>query len=197
MPPRAYSPARAPTQPSPWAAARGELSGSRASRPLNRGGGPLEPSRAANRARRAERSSPASRPAEGGRAWVPLVILGIGLVVLLYSMQLGSVTTSGYDLQRLQMERNEWRQRNEQLVLELAKVQSIAWIEVEAVQRLGMRKADYVSYLELPTPTASAPAAAMATPPSSPPRPARPDLLALWRGLLTAVAPTGPGEAAR
>ncbi|MBX5491472.1 MAG: hypothetical protein IRZ14_09955, partial [Chloroflexi bacterium] len=102
---------------------------------------------------------------------MPLVILGIGLVVLLYSMQLGSVTTSGYDLQRLQMERNEWRQRNEQLVLELAKVQSIAWIEVEAVQRLGMRKADYVSYLELPTPTASAPAAAMAPPPPSPPRP--------------------------
>src|SRR5262249_55783522 len=82
---------------------------------------------------------------ERSRAWVPLVILVTGLVLLLYSMQLGSMTTSGYDLQRLQSERNEWRQRNEQLQLELAKVQSLAWIEVEAVRRLGMEKADRVT----------------------------------------------------
>ncbi len=80
---------------------------------------------------------------------MPLGILGFGLALLLYSMQLGSFTTSGYDLQRLHSERDEWRQRNEQLDLELAKVQSLAWIEVEAVQRLGMQKASHVTYLEV------------------------------------------------
>src|SRR5438105_169533 len=94
-----------------------------------------------------------SLPEDGGtrrvitqrrRAWVPLVILIGGLVVMLYSMQLGSVTTSGYDLQRLQAERNEWRQRNQQLELEIAKLQSLAWIEVEATQRLGMQRAERV-----------------------------------------------------
>ena len=87
---------------------------------------------------------------ERGRAWVPLFILVMGLVFLLYSMQLGSMTTSGYDLQRLEAERNEWRQRNEQLKLELARVQSLAWIEAEAVRRLGMQKAERVIYLEMP-----------------------------------------------
>jgi len=93
---------------------------------------------------------------ERSRAWVPLVILVTGLVLLLYSMQLGSMTTSGYDLQRLQSERNEWRQRNEQLQLELAKVQSLAWIEVEAVRRLGMEKADRVTFLEIAPPAMAA-----------------------------------------
>ena len=129
-------------------------------------------------------------PAKGGRVWFPLLILGIGLVVLLYSMQLGSVTTSGYDLQRLQAERGEWRQRNEQLLLEVAKLQSLAWIEVEAVQRLGMRRADYVSYLELDAPlvadTAPAPVAASE---SEPRRGRWPDLMAVWRGVLAQVMP--------
>jgi hypothetical protein len=123
------------------------------------------------------------------------VILGIGLVVLLYSMQLGSVTTSGYDLQRLQLERNEWRQRNEQLLLELAKVQSLAWIEVEAIQRLGMRKAEHVSYLEL----AASPAAQLdhLDEPATETPPAPPALLALWRELLTALTPPLPPEGTR
>jgi hypothetical protein len=129
---------------------------------------------------------------ERGRAWVPLVILVGGLVLLLYSMQLGGVTTSGYDLQRLQAERNEWRQRNEQLELELAKVQSIAWIEVEAVRRLGMQKAGRVAYLEVVPPSfADQPR----EPPLvgnevAPPRQAEGfDILAIWRGILAHVVP--------
>ena len=136
-----------------------------------------------------------------GRAWVPLVILVVGLVLLLYSMQLGSVTTSGYDLQRLHAERNEWRQRNEQLELELAKVQSLAWIEIEAVQRLGMQKAGQVTYLEvdppLPPRTAAAGAANTASGPDTaraPESAARrtvspPDVLAIWRGVLALIVP--------
>jgi hypothetical protein len=124
------------------------------------------------------------------RAWVPLAILAVGLVMLLYSMQLGGVTASGYDLQRLEAERNEWRQRNEQLELELAKVQSLAWIEVEATRRLGMQRAERVTYLEVVPPPDTAgppadpvPAARVAAPA------ARPDLLGLWRMLLTHLVP--------
>lgn len=134
-----------------------------------------------------------------GRAWVPLVILVVGLVLLLYSMQLGSVTTSGYDLQRSHAERNEWRQRNEQLELELAKVQSLAWIEVEAVQRLGMQKAGQVTYLEIdpPTSTGAATARAGSSGVAAEPPPAAsssrsghaPDVLAIWRGVLALIVP--------
>jgi hypothetical protein len=138
----------------------------------------------------------AGRPLrERRRAWVPLGILGFGLALLLYSMQLGSVTTSGYDLQRLQSERDEWRQRNEQLDLELAKVQSLAWIEVEAVQRLGMQKAPYVTYLEV-APSAVVAAdqgvsETVAVAPSAEASPHSPlgDVLALWRGLLAQLVP--------
>ncbi|HEY7062145.1 MAG TPA: hypothetical protein VII06_11745 [Chloroflexota bacterium] len=142
-------------------------------------------------------ASAADRPVrERRRAWVPLAILGMGLACLLYSMQLGSVATSGYDLQRLQGERDEWRQRNEQLELELAKVQSLAWIEVEAVQRLGMQKATHVTYLEVaPGAAVAADQGTSATVAAAPPgaeareRQAQPDVLALWRGLLAQLVP--------
>jgi len=199
---RGYSPPRQASAPL-WAAARAGAPATRAASPLALAPAPqrgreLAAERAISRPRRAPRPRAGPAAVDSGRAWVPLIILGIGLVVLLYSMQLGSVTTSGYDLQRLQLERNEWRQRNEQLLLELAKVQSIAWIEVEAVQRLGMRKADHVTYLELPAPPEAllghrdepAPGAASAQPPL-------PWLLALWRELLMALTPPVPLEAGR
>jgi hypothetical protein len=143
-----------------------------------------------------EPAASAARPLrERRRAWVPLGILGFGLALLLYSMQLGSFTTSGYDLQRLQGERDEWRQRNDQLELELAKVQSLAWIEVEAVQRLGMQKASHVTYLEVSPGAIVAPdqgvsATVVAAPSAEPPAPsALGEVLALWRGLLAQLVP--------
>ena len=139
------------------------------------------------------RSQPSGRAApERSRAWVPLVILVTGLVLLLYSMQLGSMTTSGYDLQRLQSERNEWRQRNEQLQLELAKVQSLAWIEVEAVRRLGMEKADRVTFLEIAPPAMAAgagEAAADQIADNAASAGRFPDLLSIWRGVLAQIVP--------
>jgi hypothetical protein len=129
---------------------------------------------------------------ERSRAWVPLVILVTGLVLLLYSMQLGSMTTSGYDLQRLQAERNEWRQRNEQLQLELAKVQSLAWIEVEAVRRLGMEKADRVTFLEIAPPAMAAGAGDAAAEQAADHAASAgrfPDLLSIWRGVLAQIVP--------
>lgn len=132
---------------------------------------------------------------ERRRAWVPLGILGFGLALLLFSMQVGSFTTSGYDLQRLQAERDEWRQRNEQLDLELAKVQSLAWIEVEAAQRLGMQKASHVTYLEVSPNAVVAPdqgvsATIVAAPSADAHAPsALGDVLGLWRGLLAQLVP--------
>jgi hypothetical protein len=113
-------------------------------------------------------------------------------MLLLYSMQLGSVTTSGYDLQRLQAERKEWQQRNGQLELELAKFQSLAWVEVEAVRRLGMQRASRVTYLELPAPP---PEPSDPTPDTPPAAAAPPNvgILGTWRGLLEAITP--PQEA--
>jgi hypothetical protein len=143
----------------------------------------------------AEAPASAAQPQRERRhAWVPLGILGSGLALLLYSMQLGSLTTSGYDLQRLQSERDEWRQRNEQLDLELAKVQSLAWIEVEAVKRLGMQKAVHVTYLEVAPGGAVAPdqgvSPAVAAPTVEPAaHSAFGEVLALWRGLLAQLVP--------
>ena len=152
---------------------------------------------AVSRWRSAAETEPASEGGSGRaarqrtRTWVPLVILVTRLVLLLYSMQLGSMTTSGYDLQRLQAERNEWRQRNEQLQLELAKVQSLAWIEVEAVRRLGMQKASRVTYLEVapPAPAAAEEAASPAAEGAPAAEGGFPDILGFWRGVLGQIVP--------
>jgi hypothetical protein len=143
------------------------------------------------------RPGPSATARAGARAAVPLLIMVAGLVGLLYSMQLGSVTTSGYDLQRLQAERGEWRQRNEQLELELAKSQSLAWIEVEAVRRLGMQRAERVTYLEVAPPPPPPADEHQGVAPTVEPSPASAspstgllgDALALWRGMLELVAP--------
>ena len=144
-----------------------------------------------------EPASPSRPTPQRGKAWVPLGILVVGLGLLLYSMQLGNVTTSGYDKQRLEAERNEWRQRNEQLLLELAKVQSLAWIEVEATQRLGMRRAERVTYLEVSPPEppdaggqGSAPTVeGRTTSTSQGGDGALASVLGAWRGLLAQIVP--------
>lgn len=75
-------------------------------------------------------------------AWLPSVLLAACLVALVYLLQTSSVTTTGYDIQHLQQERDDWRLRDEQLRLELAKRQSLTWIESEATGRLGMVRAE-------------------------------------------------------
>ena len=63
------------------------------------------------------------------------------LVALVYLLQTSGVATTGYDIQRLQAERDDWQLRNEQLQLELDKRRSLTWIEAEATGRLGMVRA--------------------------------------------------------
>jgi hypothetical protein len=71
-------------------------------------------------------------------AWLPSILLAACLVALMYLVQTSAIATTGYDIQRLQAERDDWQLRNEQLQLELAKRQSLTWIESEATGRLGM-----------------------------------------------------------
>lgn len=71
-------------------------------------------------------------------AWLPTILLAGSLVALVYLLQTSSLASTGYDIQRLQAERSTWLLRNEQLRLELAKRQSLTWVEAEATGRLGM-----------------------------------------------------------
>ena len=75
-------------------------------------------------------------------AWLPSILLAGCLVALMYLLQTSGVATTGYDIQRLQAERDDWQLRNEQLQLELAKRQSLTWIESEATGRMGMVRAE-------------------------------------------------------
>jgi cell division protein FtsL len=76
------------------------------------------------------------------RGWLPSMLIAALLVLLMYLVQTSGVATTGYDIQRLQTERDDWQLRNEQLQLELAKRQSLTWIESEATGRLGMVRAE-------------------------------------------------------
>jgi hypothetical protein len=75
-------------------------------------------------------------------AWLPSTLLAASLVALMYLLQASGVATTGYDNQRLQIDRDDWQLRNEQLRLELAKRRSLTWIEAEATGRLGMVRAE-------------------------------------------------------
>ena len=76
------------------------------------------------------------------RLWLPTILVAALLVALMYLLQTSGIATTGYDIQRLQAERDDWQLRNEQLQLELSKRQSLTWIESEATGRLGMVRAD-------------------------------------------------------
>lgn len=86
-------------------------------------------------------------------AWIAALVLLVGLISLVYLLQTSSVATAGYDIQRLQAEQREWELKNEQLQLELAKMQSLPWVEARAAQ-LGMRRPDkaVTVHVNLPTP---------------------------------------------
>ena len=66
-----------------------------------------------------------------------------------YLAYIGNVATTNYTIQRLQDERDLWRNRNAQLRVELAKARSLTWIEHEAVGRLRMQKASQLIYLQV------------------------------------------------
>ncbi|MCC7369994.1 MAG: hypothetical protein IT306_16325 [Chloroflexi bacterium] len=71
------------------------------------------------------------------------LLLVLGLLALLppaYLLQTGGALTTGYEIQKLERERSAWVNRNQQLEAEIAKARSLAWIEHEAVHRMGMQR---------------------------------------------------------
>jgi hypothetical protein len=82
-------------------------------------------------------------------AWLPIALLAASAVALAYLLQTSGIATTSYDIQRLNVERSEWRLRNEQLRLEIAKRRSLTWVEAEAVGRLGMVPAENPIYLPM------------------------------------------------
>ena len=67
-----------------------------------------------------------------------ILVLILSLTSLLLLLQTVKVATAGYDLQQLQQVREEWKQRNHQLLAEISSLQSLTWVEKEAKARLNM-----------------------------------------------------------
>lgn len=82
--------------------------------------------------------------------WLPLVAVLIGIASLFHLVQTSEVTFTGYNIQELQVEESNWKLRNEQLALEVARAKSLAVIETEAARRLGMVPAKEAVYLQPP-----------------------------------------------
>jgi cell division protein FtsB len=82
-------------------------------------------------------------------SWISMALLFATAALSVYLVQISAVANAGYDLQRLDTERKGWLARNEQLELELAKRRSLAWVEAQAVSRLGMVRADKPMYIHV------------------------------------------------
>ena len=92
----------------------------------------------------------------------------VGLAPAAHLAQTGGVLASGYTIQRLRAERDAWKVRNQQLELELAKARSLAWIELDAVNRLRMQRPaqQTVVRVDTPPPPAVGPASASTAAPA-------------------------------
>ena len=85
-------------------------------------------------------------------------LLLVGLAPPAYLLQTGGALSTGYTIQRLQNERSQWIVKNEQLGAEIARARSLAWVEAEAVNRLGMQRPTQQTVIRVdvapPSPTA-------------------------------------------
>lgn len=80
----------------------------------------------------------------------------VSLVGLLLLVQTSGVTTTGYDVRRLEQEREDWQQANYQIEAEIAYRQSLSRVEKEARDRLKMAPAtEYVFVRVAETPYSS------------------------------------------
>ncbi len=104
---------------------------------------PVEPARSASISLSERRSGVARL----GLGWIAVSLLFLGALVSLYLVQVSSVTMTGYDLEQLELERQTWLARNQQLEVELAKRRSLAWADLQATSQLGMTRAERPIYL--------------------------------------------------
>ncbi len=84
--------------------------------------------------------------------WLPLAGVLLGIASLFYLVQTSDLASTGYNIQELQGEEGNWRMKNEQLALEVARAKSLAVVEAEATKRLGMVRAKEPVYLQPPAP---------------------------------------------
>lgn len=112
-----------------------------------------------NRARRLPRRT-------GLTALLPTTIAFVSLASLLLLVQTSRVTSTGYDIERLQEVREEWKQKNYQLEYEIATIKSLDRIEREATTRLNMTPATQPVYVKVDLPSQAKP-----TPEIHPPTP--------------------------
>ena len=82
----------------------------------------------------------APRVRRPGRLLLAILVL-LGMAPPAYLLQTGGALTTGYEIQKLERERTVWLNRNQQLEVEIARARSLAWVEHEAVNRLGMQRA--------------------------------------------------------
>ena len=82
-------------------------------------------------------------------------IVCIAVAALLYLTQASRVATSGYELANLEHRREQLKREHQQLLVELASIQSIGQIDQAAASELGMVQAHTETFL----PAATLPAA--------------------------------------
>jgi len=82
-------------------------------------------------------------------------ILLVGLAPPAYLLQTGGALSTGYTIQRLQNERSQWIVKNDQLGAEIARARSLAWVEAEAVKRLGMQRQTQQTVIRVDVPPPS------------------------------------------
>jgi hypothetical protein len=96
-------------------------------------------------------SSPAARRKQATAWLAPSLLVALSLALLLaglvYLSQASSVATGGYDLLRLQAERDRWRVRNEQLSYKIVELSSLARVEREARANLQLVQPEQLLYL--------------------------------------------------
>lgn len=93
----------------------------------------------------------APRVRRPGRLLLAIVVL-LGMAPPAYLLQTGGALTTGYEIQKLERERTVWLNRNQQLEVEIARARSLAWVEHEAVHRLGMQRPPQTVVVRVDTP---------------------------------------------
>ena len=103
---------------------------------------------------------PAARPSPAAtahrlsdlRGVLLLVFAALALLGLLQVSQIGDATSTGYNIRRLERERQDWDAQVRQLEAEVASLTSLDRVEREARNRLGLVPARARIYLDVAVP---------------------------------------------
>ncbi|MBI2909087.1 MAG: hypothetical protein HYX92_15695 [Chloroflexi bacterium] len=120
-------------------------------------------------------------------ALLPTTVAIVSLASLLLMVQTSRVATAGYDLNRLSQIRDEWRNRNYQLEAEIARLQSLDYVEKEAVARFTMKPATDHIYVTVTEPLKALPPLET-QPPTRKAKPAEETRRKWWDALLHPLA---------